>query len=151
MNRGVLSQLDKVLALADSNHDGEATAAVRKARQMLSRGGLSFGDLARAAAEKPRTSSTFGMLSGRQLNLETELTQLRQRLDSLQAQMQTQDTEVKYWRRHSGELEQKLNAVTTDAGRWRQLARDTIEKLWDLSLAVQQHDLIATENTAKTA
>ena len=61
MNRQILNKLDKVLALADSDHDGEALVAVRKARQMLSNDGLSFGDLARVAAltPKPRAEPYF--------------------------------------------------------------------------------------------
>lgn len=42
-------KLAKVLAMAESDHQGEALSALRAARIMLSRAGLSFRDLAQMA------------------------------------------------------------------------------------------------------
>lgn len=44
-------RLAKLLALAGSNHDGEATAALRKAGEMLKAAGLSFTDVAERLKE----------------------------------------------------------------------------------------------------
>jgi hypothetical protein len=41
-----IDRFTKVLALAGSNHDGEALAALRKARSMLASAKLLSGDLA---------------------------------------------------------------------------------------------------------
>jgi hypothetical protein len=151
MNRQLLNQLDKILALVDSDHDGEALVAVRKARRMLSNDGLSFGDLARAAAQKPRTHFPFSLRSTQSSNLEADLAALRQRLDDLHVEMQAQDMQINHWRRRAVNLEQKLATMQDEAGRWRQLARDTVEKLWDLGLAVQQYDVALNQEKAKKA
>ena len=140
-----MNQLDKVLALADSSHDGEAVVAVRKARQMLSRDGLSFGDLARAAVKKPPINLPFGFLSGPPAHHEIELTQLRRKLSELEASYDAQAVQTSIWRQKALELEQKLNASQTEAQRWRQLARDTVEKMWDLGQSVQQDEFSSDE------
>ncbi len=140
MNRQIINKLDKVLALADSDHGGEAVAAVRMARQMLLHDGLSFGDLARAAAQKPKSALSLGLFSGSQAVHEIELVSLRQRLDSLQGEIQMQSADLHYWRQRAENFEQQLTTAQDETRRWRQLARDTVEKLWDLSLAVQEID-----------
>lgn len=143
MNKQVLTQLDKILALVDSNHEGEAAAAVRMARQMLANENLSFGDLARAAQEqrqKPKLNIPRGFLSVPQSQLEKEITELRQQLDDQRVEVHMQEVQVQYWRQRSNDLDIKLVNTQDEAMRWRQLARDTVEKLWDLGLAVQQYD-----------
>lgn len=144
MNQRSISQLDKVLALADSSHEGEAVVAVRKARQMLSRDGLSFGDLARAATKKSAIHLPFGFLSSTQnVHLEIELIQARQKLSDLEATLNAQTAQTDKWRQKSLELEQKLTSSQTEAERWRQLARDTVEKLWDLGQTLQKDESLS--------
>jgi hypothetical protein len=140
MNQRATDQLDKVLALADSSHEAEAVVAVRKARQMLSRDGLSFSDLARAAQHRPRTNRAFSIFSGAQMHLETQVVQLRQKLDDLQTDMQTQNFQIDFWRRRATELEQGFYAARADAERWRRLARETVEKLWELGQDIRAEE-----------
>ena len=142
MNRSS-EQLDKVLALADSSHDAEAVVAVRKARQMLSKDGLCFADLARAAARRPGLNRAFSIFSGPQIHLETQVIQLRQKLDDLQADVQSQAVQLEFWRRRAVELEQHFNLSQSETQRWRQLARDTVEKLWDLGQEVRTGEFLA--------
>ncbi len=126
-------QLDKILALADSNHEGEAVVAVRKAREMLLRDGLSFGDLARIASSRSHSKGgVFAFMSGQREYMETQLYHLRQQLDDMQAQMQTQDLQLDFWRRRAIDLEQKMQHVQSEAEKWRKLAGDTTNRLWDL-------------------
>jgi hypothetical protein len=140
MSKQETTQLDKVLALADSSHDGEALVAVRKARQMLSRDGLNFSDLARAA-QKPRINLPFGFFSGAHIvNLETEILQLRQEMEDLRSKKVMFEAQSENLRQRATELEQKLTASQADAVRWRQLARETVEKLWDLGQSIQQDE-----------
>jgi hypothetical protein len=144
MSKSLMTQLDKVLALADSSHDGEALVAVRKARQLLSRDGLCFGDLARAASQKPRINLPFGLFSNQQMvALETEILRLRQELGDVRNEKDAQEFQADLWRQRAAELEQKLNVSQAEAERWRQLARDTVEKLWDLGQAVQPDEPVA--------
>jgi hypothetical protein len=142
MNDRLSEQLDKILALADSTHDGEALVAVRKARQIMSRDGISFGDLARAAANGqtpgrpvPRTGM-FSFLSSHNDHLESQIVHMRQQLEDLRAQMQTQDLQLDFWRRRATDLEQSSTQATYDAERWKKLARETAEKLWDIGQSI---------------
>lgn len=137
------SQLDKILAMADSAHDGEALVAVRMARQMLSKDGLSFGDLARAA-QKPRMNFPIGFFSGQHIvNLETEILQMRQEIEDLRGKKVMHEAEAEKWRQKANDLEQKLNQSQSEATRWRKLARDTVEKLWDLGQSIQNDEPVA--------
>lgn len=137
-------RLDKVLALADSSHDGEAIGAVRMARQLLLRDGLSFGDLARAAATKSRFSLSIPLFNGQQTHLETQIVQLQQLVNDLRALNDSQTNQIEFWRRKALELETQLNTQKSEAKRWKELARETIERLWDTSQVIGQD---STENS----
>ncbi|MDR3449923.1 MAG: hypothetical protein P4M15_09325 [Alphaproteobacteria bacterium] len=145
MNERVPEQLDKILALADSSHDGEAAAAVRKARQILIRDGLSFGDLARAASRGGHLKSpgVFSFWAGHRDNLESEITHLRQQLEELQSQMQTQELQLDFWRRRSADLEQSQAHAHSESERWKKLARDTAEQLWDMGQSLKEGEFTA--------
>ena len=129
MNRKLSDQLEKVLALADSAHDGEALAALRKGRALLKREGLNFGDLARTANPKPRFNP-IAFFSGASALLEAQLVRLRQQLQDVQADIHSQAAQTEFWRRRTEELEHNLTASRSEAGRWQQLARETAAKLW---------------------
>ncbi len=131
MDDRISEQLDKILALADSTHDGEAVVAVRKARQMLLRDGLSFGDLAKAAAVK--ASGTYPFLSGGRQYMETQIQHLHQQIEDLQSQMQTQDFQLDFWRRRAFDVEQSLQHAQSEADRWKKLATETANRLWDIA------------------
>ncbi len=153
MNQRIHEQLDKILALADSNHEAEAVVAVRKARQMLNRDGLSFADLARAAlARQPagalggKSSGMFAFLSGHNDQLESQVLHLRQQLDDLQAQLQTQDLQLDFWRRRATDLEQSSIQAYHEAERWKKLARETAERLWDIGQSFGGGDGIAAKD-----
>jgi hypothetical protein len=134
MNQRLVQQLDKVLALADSSHEGEAVGAVRMARQMLERDGLCFSDLAKAAAtNRARLPLSRALFSGQTMHLEAQITQLRHIIEDLRADNHNQATQVDFWRRRALEMEQQMNVNQSEAQRWRNLARETAEKLWDIS------------------
>ncbi len=130
-------QLEKILALADSSHESEALVAVRKARQMLSRDGLSFGALARAAAAQQfKSSSVFSFLTGGREVAETQNVHLRQQVEDLKSQMQTQDFQMDFWKRRVAELEQSCQHAQTEAERWKKLASETADRLWEIARTV---------------
>ncbi|NTU76383.1 MAG: hypothetical protein HGA90_00960 [Alphaproteobacteria bacterium] len=154
MNQRLVNQLDKVLALADSSHDGEALGAVRMARQILSRDGLSFGDLARAAAHRSRFSLPFPMFTGQQVvHLEAMVAQLEQEINDLKNESACQATQIDFWRRRAFELEQQTNLIQSDVQRWKQVAAETVEKLWEIGRLTNAeeffNDLPAPEAPAK--
>ena len=140
MNSRLSDQLDKVLALADSNHEAEAVVAVRKAREMLERHGLSFGDLARAAVARRPANRPSGVMSFFSLTRDggdEQIDELRQEISELQAQLTDQSLHLDFWRRRAADLEQTASHAQTEAGKWRALARETAEKLWDIGQTIQ--------------
>jgi len=146
MNEQFNEQLDKILALADSAHDGEALVAVRKARQVLSRGGLSFSDLARAAVSRQvqaKAPGVFSFLSGQREHLESQILHLRQQVEDMRAQLQTQDLQLDFWRRRAADLEQNNIQVHNDAERWKNLARETADRLWQTGQHIQAEEIAA--------
>jgi hypothetical protein len=149
MNEHIQEQLDKILALADSNHEGEAVGAVRKARQILTRDGLSFGDLARAASRQTRGSGVFSFLPGQKDHLESQIHHLRQQLEDLQAQMQTQDLQLDFWRRRATDLEHSSTQAFHEAERWKKLARETAERLWDIGKDIGGEEFALTGTARK--
>ncbi len=131
MTQRVLDQLDKVLALADSNQDGEALGALRMARRMLEREGLSFTDLA-SAARRNQFSLTRALFNGSSAQLEVKLDQLQDELHAHIEQNESLTAQVDFWRKRAFELEQLLNLNQAETARWRDMARETAERLWDL-------------------
>jgi hypothetical protein len=149
MDQNASNQLEKILAMADSAHDGEAVVAVRKARQIMSRDGLSFGDLARVASSGRLKTRPFSFFSGNQMYLETQIVQLRQKLDDAQDELQAQAADASYWRRRAVELEENLAERLSESLRWRQLARETVELLMRLNPAENAEN--PQKNTATVA
>lgn len=138
MTHRLMDQLDKVLALADSNHEGEALGALRMARRMLERTGLSFTDLAQAARRPgaaPLTRSSF--FSNAQAQLQAQIDQLQDDLDAHVVQNESLTAQIEFWRRRSFELEQMLGLNQAETERWKQMARDTAERLWSLGQMAQ--------------
>jgi len=103
----------RVLALAESDHPGEAQSALRAARLMLARAGLSFRDLTPRVVTVPPAANNSGPDPQ---HPRQPLQQLEQRLELLQRQLERQQALI---RRQAQDLE-----------RWRTIARETAEQLW---------------------
>lgn len=127
-----MDQLEKVLALADSNHEGEALGALRMARRILAKNGLSFQDLARAAGRPGLSSLTTSFFSGSSWQLQSKIEQLQDDIDAHVEQNQSLSTQMEFWRHRAQELEQKLNLNQAETERWKQMARETADRLWEL-------------------
>ncbi len=133
MNQRRVEQLDKVLALVDSSHEGEAIGAVRMARRMLSRDGLSFGDLARAAANRSRFSLPRTFFSGQNMHLEAQIAQLQKKINDMVGDNQSLATQIDFWRRRAYEMEQQLNLSQSDAQRWKHWRARRLKKIMGTS------------------
>lgn len=136
-------RLDKVLALVDSDMEGEALTALRKARQMLAKEGLSFEDLARAANGTSGISlkTPFGLVTDSQRHeLEIRLCDAERKAEVMKYSLSEQDERLRLWQRKAMELERKLNATASEAKKWQDLARETAERLWDLGAAIECED-----------
>lgn len=131
MSQAVFTQLEKVLALADSSHEGEALGALRMARRMMQREGLTFLDLA-SAARKSQFSMTRSLFSGSDELSELKIDQLHDEIQAHVAQNESLTSQIEFWRKRAFELEQMLNVNKGETERWRDMARETAERLWDL-------------------
>lgn len=131
MNQRTIDQLDKVLALAESDHDGEALGALRMARRMLSREGLSFVDLA-LVAKRGNLSAGRSFFSGQQVLLEAKIDKLHDEIQAHVTQNENLTHQIDAWRRRAFELEQMLALNQAETARWKEMARETAERLWDL-------------------
>lgn len=131
MTQRPIEQLDKVLALADSSHEGEALGALRMLRRMLEREGIRFGDLVRTGS---RSGFSFrpSFFSVSQAQLETQIEQLQDDIDAHVEQNASLSSQLDFWRQRAQEMEQKLNLAQAETARWKEMARETAERLWDI-------------------
>jgi len=122
----------KVLALVESDHHGEAQSALRAARIMLARAGMTFRDLAdmarqpdwtppQPAAPPPPSPPVVATVGDEMLRSQVRVLELRIR--ELESSLERQQGELTRQR-----LETK---------RWHDLARETAEKLWDVGQALE--------------
>ncbi len=144
MNEKVVDQLDKVLALADSDHEGEALGALRMARRILLRHGLSFSDLAQVA-RRSGLSLTRGFFSPINVQMEAKIDQLHDELSAHVDQNQNLTTQIEFWRKRAFDLEQMLTLNQAETTRWKEMARETAERLWDLGQIAHEDAFLAKE------
>lgn len=144
MNQRALDQLDKVLALADSDHEGEALGALRMARKLLEREGLQFSDLASVLGKISALRGT-SFFSAAQVQLEAQIEQLQDDLAAHVEQNASLSGQIESWRRRAFELEQMLALTQTEAARWKETARETAERLWDLGKMAHAEAFLSQE------
>ncbi|MGE0108772.1 MAG: hypothetical protein AB7S81_03265 [Bdellovibrionales bacterium] len=135
-------QLNKVFALVESDHEGEALGAMRMLRRLLDKEGLNLSDLARAA-QKGSFSLSKAFFSPAQVQLEAKIEQLQEDLQAHAEQNENLTTQIEFWRRRSYEVEQLLNVQKAEAERWREMARETAEKLWEVGKLAQAEAFLA--------
>lgn len=128
------AKLAKVLAMAESEHQGEALSALRAARIMLSRAGLTFRDLANSAARPaagPEPAPTPPQPPVTQPPPDQVVLGLRRQVGDL-------EREVAALKRQLDKANGDMEKQKEEADRWRTLARETAEKLWDLGKALER-------------
>jgi hypothetical protein len=127
-------KLAKVLAMAESEHQGEALSALRAARIMLSRAGMSFKDLA-AGARPARVVSPPPEPRAAPPDRAPPPDQLVQ---GLRRQVGDLEREIAHLKRALDKANGELDRQRDETGRWRVLARETAEKLWDMGKALER-------------
>lgn len=148
-NNRVLDQIDKILALADSDHDGEALGALRMARRMLMREGLCFTDLV-SSARRGNLMKPQSFFCPEQVRLEAQIDELSEEISAHIEQNQSLSGQVDFWRRRAFELEQMLAMNQAEANRWKEMARETAERLWDIGQMAQAEAFLSTEPLPET-
>ncbi len=115
-----LGKLTKVLALTTSDQDGEAIAALRTARQLLEKAGLSLVDLVRGGWAEGLSLSGSSDAEA-QAALESSLRQAT-------AEMRRQRSLIDELNRQIDSLEAALDRTNRENQGWRQRAW---QNLWD--------------------
>lgn len=146
----------KVLALIDSDHHGEAMSALRAARSMLARDGMTFHDLASTLRHNgaqrhepppppPPPSEPASAQAGTGGNGAGALA----RVEELEKLVRELEEEIRHAHRIERRHQRALDRQKDETERWRKLARDTAEQLWDMGRALEQqaraHRPTATE------
>ncbi|MGB4101840.1 MAG: hypothetical protein WBK91_08055 [Alphaproteobacteria bacterium] len=137
MNSNHLQRLSKVLALADSSHDGEAVAAVRMAKQLLGQNGMSFSDLVQATAN-PSSGGRPAYYGASNRTNEAQMAEMQHKLRQMQTAGQLQGNELAHARMNVARLEASLAQAQQEVDKWRTLARDTANKLWDIGQQIEK-------------
>ena len=133
-------KLAKVLAMAESEHQGEALSALRAARIILARGGLTFRDLALAARNghaepRPAKPATPPPEPPPPPSREPPPDQL---VTALRRQMRDLELEISSLKRQLEKVGGDLDRQRDETDRWRTLARETADKLWDVGQALER-------------
>ncbi len=121
MASNALEKLSKVLALADSGHDGEAMAALRAARTMLNSDGVSLSNVLQSAIAE-RRHEVVQVRGGVVTSLQKEVIQLQMQLAKTQRDLREQMAETQHWKKQAEDNARKLKNLTVDVDlRQRQL------------------------------
>lgn len=122
MSSTALDKLNKVLALADSGHDGEALAALRAARTMLHSDGLDLSNVLQTAITE-RRNDVVQVRGGVVTSLQKEVVQLQFQLTKVQRDLREQQAETQHWKKMADEANRKLKNQSVDTDlRQRRLA-----------------------------
>lgn len=116
----------KVLALAESDHPGEALSALRAARVMLTRAGLNFRDLAAPAKQ----TDPFPVQPAQAPAEAVPATAADRRI------IHEMETKLRLLERTVERQQGELDRQRLEADRWRRLAQETADRLWDLGKAL---------------
>lgn len=126
-----LDKLSKVLALADSNQDGEALAALRAARTMLDGDGVSLSEVLRSALEE-RGPEFVKVRGGIVASLQREVLQLQGQVRDLQRQLRERQQEINHWRQMAEEGTKRLKKTAGEKARLEGLTQSAMLRLADI-------------------
>ena len=111
MDRLAVDRLNKVLALTDSAHDGEALAALRVTRNLLNHNGMNLSHLLqKAVSEDTPAAPQLEFVRVSQdvvVRLQREVISLQKRIAVLQNRLYEQQAEVNYWRNLAEDMQKK--------------------------------------------
>lgn len=137
----------KVLALADSNHHGEAQSALRAARIMLARAGLTFRDLADRARQPEVSAQPAPAPSPYQPppGPNTAPVATTGGDEALRTQMRVMESRIRELEQNLEKQQGELVRQRQETSRWHTLARETAEQLWDVGKVLEGQKLHVNE------
>lgn len=138
-----IEKLMKVLALTESDQDGEALAALRQARQMLFAHGMTLSDLAATLAMTPapkQKRAEIDITRGLIKAYEARLQRLEEQNRSMQKDLVLAERAISRWRELAEATNRDSAKYQAAADKWRDLARNTANHLWELGQQLQELD-----------
>lgn len=139
MTTSSLEKLSKVLALADSGHDGEAMAALRAARSMLRTDGVNLSEVLKTALQE-RRNEHVQVRGGVVNSLQREVVQLQIKLAAVQRDLREQQQEAQHWRKQAEENARKLKAESAEKIHYKVQSKTVAEKLMELAKALENDE-----------
>ncbi len=139
MTSSSLEKLSKVLALADSGHDGEAMAALRAARTMLTHDGVNLSHVLQSAISE-RRHDVVQVRGGVVTSLQKEVIQLQAQVAKTQRDLREQIAESQHWRRQAEEHARKLKKMTVDVDLRQRHLKDAAQSLADVARSLAALD-----------
>lgn len=137
MVSSALEKLNKVLALADSGHDGEAMAALRAARTMLNSDGVSLSNILQSAVTQ-RRSDAVQVRGGVVTALQKEIIQLQIALAKVQRDLHEQHHETQHWKKQAEEAARKLKKQGVDIELRQRRLKDAARNLTDIAKSLEE-------------
>jgi len=137
-----IARLTKVLALAESDQDGEALAALRAAQHMLAAQGMTLEDLVLAAATPLRGRARHDIDASRGLMkaLQSRLAAAEDEINGLRKDLGYATRLAERWKALADTTLRDTARHQAAADKWRALARRTADHLWDLGQQLQAVD-----------
>ena len=134
-----LEKLNKVLALADSGHDGEAMAALRAARTMLTSDGVSLSHVLQTAIAE-RKHDVVQVRGGVVTSLQKEVIHLQAQLAKTQRDLREQIAESQHWKRQAEDNARKLKKLAVDVDLRQRRINDAARNLADIAKSIESLD-----------
>ncbi len=139
MASSALEKLSKVLALADSGHDGEAMAALRAARNMLTSDGMSLSHVLQSAIAE-RRHEVVQVRGGVVTSLQKEVIHLQTQLAKTQRDLREQITETQHWKRQAEDNARKLKKQAVDVDLRQRRLNEAARNLADIAKSIEALD-----------
>lgn len=135
-----LEKLSKVLALADSGHDGEAMAALHAARRLLRTDGVNLSDVLQEALDDRQN---YVQVRGGIVNaLQRDVIAMQVRLSEMHRDLREQQKETQHWKKLAEENTRKLKTAAADNERLRQITRTMATQLSGMLQALEDEEKI---------
>jgi Protein of unknown function (DUF2786) len=131
-----LEKLNKVLALADSGHDGEAMAALRAARTLLTSDGVSLSHVLQSAIAE-RRNEVVQVRGGVVVSLQKEVIHLQMQLVKAQRDLREQIAESHHWRKTAEDNARKLKKQAIDADLRQRRLNETARALAEIAKSIE--------------
>ena len=125
--------------MADSGHDGEAMAALRAARTMLTSDGVSLSHVLQSAIAE-RRHEVVQVRGGVVASLQKEVIHLQAQLAKTQRDLREQISETQHWKRQAEDNARKLKKQAVDVDLRQRRLNEAARNLADIAKSIETLD-----------